>query len=205
MGVLLEVYDGMQKEAAEQEAKAILTEQVEALDKYAALASNLMQEHFPNDHTKDDILELADRMIEHDIAVENETVKTAQAQELAAEYVKVAEALLQEEYKTDYTPADVEKLAEKLIELDEEVAISKEAEAIVGAGFVQECEEAGMEKEAAIEAWASLKEMSSKAIDFLTTRGTQVGKFVKRNPGTAALVGGTTLAAGVGLGRMSKD
>jgi len=177
MGILLDVYEGMAKEAAEVEVKEILTQQVEILDKYASLASELMQEVYPNDHTKDDVIELADRMIQHDMAVEVETQKTAEAKEIVEEYVKVAEALLQEEYKTDYTSTDVEKLAEQLMDMEQESAFEKEAEVIVGAAFIDEFVKEGIDKEAAGKMWEGVKGGTSKLLNFLKQQGLNaVGK-----------------------------
>ena len=89
MSKLLEVYDGMLKQAAEQD---LVNQQIEFLAKYASAAEQLLQAEYPNDFRKQDVAELADALISHDVKAVGEQEKVAALEEigrdLAREYVK---------------------------------------------------------------------------------------------------------------------
>lgn len=88
MATLLEVYDNMLKEA---EAQELVNERVAFLAKYAEAAEGLLQESFPNNFAKEDVIELADRLISHDMQIADMQEKTAewdaQGREMAHDYV----------------------------------------------------------------------------------------------------------------------
>jgi hypothetical protein len=75
---LLTVYENMQKEA---EAKALIQERVDVIEKYASLAEGLLQQEYNKDYTQDDVVELTDKMIQHDLAVEDQLAKVAEYDE----------------------------------------------------------------------------------------------------------------------------
>ena len=80
MALLIDVYNDLVKEATEIETKEMLAERVEFLNKYADLATELLSAEFPNDYNKDDVIALADKLIERDMVISNEQEKQAQAQ-----------------------------------------------------------------------------------------------------------------------------
>lgn len=88
MANLLEVYDNMLKEA---EAQELVNERVEFLAKYASAAEDLLQTEFPNNFAKEDVIELADKLIEHDLQIADMEEKTAewdaQGREMAHDYI----------------------------------------------------------------------------------------------------------------------
>jgi hypothetical protein len=72
----------------------------------------------------------------------------AQRREILTKYASAAEELLENEYGDDYEAADVENLAEKLIDLDieaadnaEKVAAYEQAGQIMARAFVKELKE----------------------------------------------------------------
>ncbi len=72
----------------------------------------------------------------------------SQRREMLTKYASAAEELLEEEYGEDYKAEDVENLAEKLIELDEEaveeqqkVAEYVEAGKVMAKSFIKELKE----------------------------------------------------------------
>jgi patatin-like phospholipase/acyl hydrolase len=138
MAILLEVYNDMIKEAEETAAKAVVQERVAMLDKYATLATELLNAEFPNDFDKNDVVELADKLIERDVAIADMQEKTAEAKELLGEYVKVSQSLMEQQYGKDFTPADVEKLASTLYEMDATAELEKEADVIAMSAFLDE-------------------------------------------------------------------
>lgn len=134
MGILLNVYNDMVKQAEE----AVVAEQIDLLAKYASAASELLQAEFPNNYTKEDVTELADKLIERDIAIATETEKTAEAIAITEEYVKVAEQLLIQEHGNDFSKEAVALLADTMMGMDAEAEFNKEAEAIKAQGFLDE-------------------------------------------------------------------
>lgn len=82
MSLLIDVYTSMVKEA---EAQAEVAERVDILSKYASAAEELLQASFPNDYTKEDVIELADRLIAKDAVETEEAEKTAEYEQLGAE------------------------------------------------------------------------------------------------------------------------
>lgn len=189
MAILLDVYSEMQKEAEEAEQTKLVNERVEVLDKYAALATELLHAEYPNDFTQDDIVALADKLIQRDLAIEDQNEKTAEAKQLVTEYVKVAEQMLQQEHGKEYTPQTVELLADKLMELDAKDMFEKEAETVtqiafldelnktVGTDFksIDEFEEmiksSGVSAEAGKGIWETIKGLGSKAKDVVKIEG----------------------------------
>ena len=214
MAILLEVYNDMIKEAEETATKAVIQERVNLLDKYASLATELLNAEFPNDFSKDDVVELADKLIERDVAIADAQEKTAQAKELIGEYVKVSQSLMERQYGKDFTPADVEKLASTLYEMDATAELEKEADVIAMAAFLDEFNKLA---ETSFETAEALEEAIKQAgltgagrvwndvKGAMTGIGKKVGKGVKtvaataaKNPKTAVgIAGGSLLAAGV--------
>jgi hypothetical protein len=82
MSNLLEIHEQMLKEA---ETKQLMEDRVSILEKYAAYAEQLLQKDYPNNFNKSDVVELADKMIQHDIEVEEQQAKEAELQEKVAE------------------------------------------------------------------------------------------------------------------------
>jgi helix-turn-helix protein len=79
---LLDVHTQMLKEAAEKEEQTKLAEErVLVIEKYASTAKALMAEHYPNNHTDEDVVELTERMINHDLVVEEQQEKIAELDE----------------------------------------------------------------------------------------------------------------------------
>jgi hypothetical protein len=83
MSELLKIHDEMLKKA---EVEQLITNRVSLLEKYAAFATEKLQEAYPNNFTQDAVVELADQMIQHDLAVEEAEVKQAELQEKVAEF-----------------------------------------------------------------------------------------------------------------------
>ena len=89
MANLLETYNNMveasnaaaEQEAMEKEAQAAGAARVEVLNKYASAADNLLAEEYGDDYDENDVVELAQRLINHDVEQE-------EAQEKVAEYVE---------------------------------------------------------------------------------------------------------------------
>jgi hypothetical protein len=70
----------MEKKAAEAE-QVVTDERVEVIAKYAELADGLMKQSYAADYTADDVAELTERLIDHDLKVEEAQAKVAEAQE----------------------------------------------------------------------------------------------------------------------------
>lgn len=134
MGILLSVYNDMVKEAE----MSVVAEQVEVLEKYASAATELLQAEFPNDYTKEDVVELADKLIQRDVELNAQNEKVAEAKAITEEYVKVAEQLLEQEHGKDFSKEAVAMLADKMMEADAQVEFDKEAQAIKMQGFLDE-------------------------------------------------------------------
>ena len=89
MANLLETYNamveanasGIEEEAIIKEAEAQDNARVEVLHKYASAADNLLAEEYGDDYDENDVVELAQRLINHDVEQE-------EAQEKVAEYVE---------------------------------------------------------------------------------------------------------------------
>lgn len=215
MALLLDVYNGMIKEAEEAQENAVMQERVEVLNKYAEAATELLNAEFPNNYSKQDVVELADRLIQRDIEIENANQKTAEAVELLNEYVKVARELLVSEYG-DTNDAQVEKLASTLFELDAEEDFNKEAEAISEFAFLDEFNKLAGTAFESIEALeAEVEKVAGGKAGLLTsmqknvTKGVkQMGAYMKKNPGQAAGIGAGVVGAGalgLGVGRSGGD
>jgi hypothetical protein len=79
---LLQVHEEMLKQANEKaEQTKLAEERVRVIEKYATAAKELMVQRFPNDHTDEDVAELAEAMINHDLVVEEEQQKVAELEE----------------------------------------------------------------------------------------------------------------------------
>lgn len=76
---LLERYEGMQKEA---EAQALEQDRINAIVKYASLAEERLSEAYGDDYTEDDVIKVAEFMIDSDLAVEEEQEKIAEYDQL---------------------------------------------------------------------------------------------------------------------------
>jgi hypothetical protein len=82
MSKLLAVHDQMMKQAAQKEAEdRVVSERVEVLQKYAEYAEALMQKNYPNGHSEEDVVKLAELLIAHDIEEEEEQQKVAELDE----------------------------------------------------------------------------------------------------------------------------
>tara|TARA_B100000131_G_C17936659_1_gene540617 strand:+ start:402 stop:716 length:315 start_codon:yes stop_codon:yes gene_type:complete len=94
MSGLLDTYNNMvaaseahaQEEEAIKEAQALDNARVEVLTKYASAADNLLAEEYGDDYEESDVIELAHKMINHDIAQEEN-------QEKVAEYVEAGQVM----------------------------------------------------------------------------------------------------------------
>ena len=94
MSGLLETYENMvaaseaqaQEEEAVKEAQALDNARVEVLTKYASEADNLLAEEYGDDYEESDVIELAQKMINHDISQEEN-------QEKVAEYVEAGQVM----------------------------------------------------------------------------------------------------------------
>ena len=138
MALLIDVYNELVKEATEAETKEVIAARVEILDKYATLATELLGAEFPNDYNKNDVIALADKLIERDVVISEMQEKQAAAVELLGEYVQVSRDLMTQEYDKNFNDADVEKLASTLYEMDLEDEFSKEAQTIIEFAFLDE-------------------------------------------------------------------
>jgi hypothetical protein len=79
---LLQVHEQMLKEAAEKEQQTKLAEErVRIIEKYASAAKDLMVQNYPKDHTDEDVAQLTELMINHDLQVEEEQQKVAELEE----------------------------------------------------------------------------------------------------------------------------
>ena len=94
MSGLLDTYNNMvaaseaqsQEEEAIKEAQALDNARVEVLTKYASAADNLLAEEYGDDYEESDVIELAHKMINHDISQEEN-------QEKVAEYVEAGQVM----------------------------------------------------------------------------------------------------------------
>ena len=131
-------------------------------------------------------------------------------------YAALAQDLLSEKYGKEYTPEDVEKLAEALIDMDVKRAAEYErVEEIVkqaqhtARGFAAEIDnclgEGSFKKIAALKTldvfkkargWAKGKETTTKIINKLEKGERKFRGFVKKDPYLVAGVAGGSLAAG---------
>lgn len=219
MALLINVYNDLVKEAEEAATKEVIAERVEVLSKYADLATELLNAEFPNDYSKDDVVALADKLIERDMVITAEQEKQAEAKALLGEYVQVSRDLLTQEYDKNFNDADVEKLASTLYELDLEDEFAKEAQAIVEFAFLNELNKlAGTEFTTLDE----VKEFSKEAVDlasagkWLQNKGSLLanqgkmkilqatGQAIKHPFAAAGVVAGAPVAA-FAAGRMSKS
>ena len=219
MALLIDVYNDLVKQAEELETKEMLAERISILDKYASAATELLNAEFPNNFDKNDVIALADRLIERDIAIGDMQEKQAAAVELLGEYVKVSRDLMAQEYGKDFSDTAVEKLASTLYEMDLEDEFSKEAQSIVEFAFLDELNKvAGTEfasidevkefsKEAAIDLAAAGKWIQNKGAR-LANQGKmkvlQATELASKHPGAAAGVAAAVPAAAFAAGRVSK-
>tara|TARA_B110000196_G_C21000741_1_gene592838 strand:- start:229 stop:552 length:324 start_codon:yes stop_codon:yes gene_type:complete len=89
MANLLDTYENMvasshedaEQDAMNKEAEAQDNQRAEVLNKYASAADNLLAEEYGDDYNEDDVVELAQRLINNDVEQE-------EAQEKVAEYVE---------------------------------------------------------------------------------------------------------------------
>ena len=94
MAGLLETYETMvdtaesnaQQAEIQKEAQAEENERLNVLTKYASAADGLLAEQFGEDYEEADVIELAEKMINHDVAQE-------QSQEKVAEYVEAGQVM----------------------------------------------------------------------------------------------------------------
>jgi hypothetical protein len=217
MALLIDVYNGLVKEATEVATKEMIAERVELLDKYAALATELLNAEFPNNYDKNDVIALADKLIERDIVISDIQEKQAEAKELIGEYVKVSRDLLTQD-GGEFNDATVEKLASTLYELDLEDEFSKEAQAIVEHAFLDELNKVAGTEFTSLE---EVKEFSKEAVNleaagkWIQNRGARLANQGKmkilqatgaaiKHPAAAAGVAAAVPTAAFAAGRMSK-
>ena len=94
MSGLLDTYNNMvaaseaqsQEEEAIKEAQALDNARVEVLTKYASAADELLAQEYGDDYEEGDVVELAQKMINHDIQEEEN-------QEKVAEYVEAGQVM----------------------------------------------------------------------------------------------------------------
>lgn len=86
---LLDVYENMvnaqvgTEKVAEEKVQATeaVDERMEVLEKYAALADDLLADTYGTDYEKEDVTKLASLLIDHDIKVQEDMEKVAELQE----------------------------------------------------------------------------------------------------------------------------
>jgi len=82
MGKLLDTYNAMQKEAEEAVEEVTKTaEEDEILQKYAEFADAELAKEYKEDYTKEDVIKLAQKLIDRDIAIQENIEKVAELQE----------------------------------------------------------------------------------------------------------------------------
>ena len=94
MSGLLDTYNNMvaaseanaEEAEAVKQAEAVENARVEVLTKYASAADNLLAQEYGEDYEQSDVIELAQKMINHDIAQE-------ESQEKVAEYVEAGQVM----------------------------------------------------------------------------------------------------------------
>ena len=94
MSGLLDTYNNMvaaseanaEEAEAVKQAEAVENARVEVLTKYASAADNLLAQEYGEDYEQSDVIELAQKMINHDIAQE-------ERQEKVAEYVEAGQVM----------------------------------------------------------------------------------------------------------------
>jgi predicted transcriptional regulator len=99
---LLDVYNNMinsQQETekiaeAQAQATEIVDERMQVLEKYAELADNLLAEEYGNDYEKDDVVKLANLLINHDLEVQEQMEKVAELHEAGIIMAKAFKAEL---------------------------------------------------------------------------------------------------------------
>jgi hypothetical protein len=79
MGNLLEKYEELQKQA---EAERIKQERINVLVKYATLAEEKLSEKFGDNYNEDDVIKVAEFLIDSDLAAEAEYEKIAEYDQL---------------------------------------------------------------------------------------------------------------------------
>lgn len=98
MANLLSVYEAMKAmektaEYNEQQRQADPTEEI--ITKYAELADDLLYQEFGNDYNENDVVKLAEMMIENDAAIVEETEKVAELRQagqiMAEEFIETLE------------------------------------------------------------------------------------------------------------------
>ncbi len=78
MGTLLEMYENLTKQAEEQQVD---DERVQVIEKYAQVAQGLLEKEYPNNFTDEDVVKLADALIQHDIGAEESLEKLAELED----------------------------------------------------------------------------------------------------------------------------
>jgi hypothetical protein len=99
---LLDVYESIiasQQEAekvAEEQAQVtgVVDERMEVLEKYAALADDLLAKEYGNDYEKEDVVKLANLLINHDLEVNEQMEKVAELHEAGIIMAKAFKAEL---------------------------------------------------------------------------------------------------------------
>jgi hypothetical protein len=79
MGNLLDKYEEMQKKA---ETEALEQKRVETIVKYASLAEEALSERFGDNYNEDDVIKVAEFLIDNDLKAEEEYEKIAEYDEL---------------------------------------------------------------------------------------------------------------------------
>ena len=78
MGRLLDIYDSMTKQAEE---VAVNDERMDIIEKYASVAEELLNQEYPGEYTQEDVVKLADALIQHDVQVEESLEKIAELED----------------------------------------------------------------------------------------------------------------------------
>ena len=95
---LLDVYTNMVNSQYETEKVAEATEavdeRVQVLEKYAELADNLLAEEYGNNYEKEDVVKLANLLINHDLEVQEQMEKVAELHEAGIIMAKAFKAEL---------------------------------------------------------------------------------------------------------------
>lgn len=99
---LLEVYESMR--AAQQETEKVaeaqnnvaneVDERMEVLEKYASLADELLTSEYGNDYEEQDVVKLAQLLINHDMEIQEQMEKVAELEEAGIIMAKAFKAEL---------------------------------------------------------------------------------------------------------------
>ena len=100
-------------------SNTVENERVEVIEKYAALADNLLAEEYGEDYEADDVVKLAEYLIDYDVEAEEQIEKYAEYETAGR---VMADAFMDQ--LSDEDTEDVEKTAEEDVEKTAELIVS---------------------------------------------------------------------------------